>query len=71
VGAAEDGNTTHYRPQAAGTKPDDAVDDATIVCLPDLVVSQWSGSVLGDVKCYYYCYPILCYWLGGLGFNNG
>ena len=48
VGAAEDDDSACCRPQNAGSKPDDAVDDAIDVCLPYDDIPQWSGSLLGD-----------------------
>ena len=48
VAAAEDDDSHGCRPQNEGSKPDDAVDDATDVCLPYDDVSQWSGPLLGD-----------------------
>ncbi len=50
--AAEDGNDQNCRPQAAGTEPNDAVDDANDVCLSHFIVSQWAGSFLGNLKYY-------------------
>ena len=71
MGAAEDDDDTDCGPQAAGTEQDDAVADATVVCLYYIAISQWSGSLLGDFKCYQDCYPILCYRMGRLDSSNG
>jgi hypothetical protein len=62
VAFAEDGNPCHYRPSATLTEPADAVDDAAVVWLSSYELSQWSGAILGDVKCYQYLYPVLCSW---------
>ena len=71
VVAAEDDDHTYRRPQTAGAEPDDALDDADDVCLSDPAVSQWPGPVLGDFKCHQYCNAVLCYRLGGTGFDDG
>ena len=71
MGAAEDGNPSHYRPQAAGAESDDAVDDATNVWLPQFIIPQRSGSLLGGIKCYQHCYAVFCYRLGSSGASLG
>jgi len=64
VAATEDGNTYHCRHQAAGTEPNDDVDDATDVWLPCFIISQRPVSFLGDFKCCENLYTILCDWVG-------
>ncbi len=64
---AKDGNAHLSRPQAGSAEPDDAVDDAADVCLLYLTVPQWSGSLLGDIKCYHYCNSVLYDRLGSTG----
>ena len=49
---AENCNAGCCRPQAAGSEPDDVVDDAAHVCLLYPVISQRIGSVLVDFKYY-------------------
>ncbi len=71
MAAAKDGNTSHYRPETAVTEPDDAVDDANDVCLPLFIISQRTGSLLGDFKCYQNWSPVCCYWVGRVGSLNG
>ena len=71
VGTAEDDDVPYCRPQTTGSEPDDAVDDATDVCLSYLIISQWTGSLLGGLKCYQYCYAIFYYRVGRFGFSAG
>ncbi len=71
MAAAEDGNAYLCRPQAGGTEPDDAVDDATDVCLLCFIISQWSGCLLAGVKCYQHRYSVLCYWMGSFDSIKG
>ena len=70
MGATEDDDDHYYRPETAGSKPDDAVDDAYGVCLHDFIIPQWLGSLLGDFKCYPDCSAVFCYWLGRIGYAS-
>ena len=71
VADAEDDDGAHRRPQTAGTRQDDAVDDAHDVRLSYPAVSQRSGPLLGDFKRYPNCNAVFCFWLGGLGSDGG
>ena len=71
MGAAENGNSPDYRPQATGAEPYDFMADATDVWFSLLIIPQWSGSLLGDFKCYQYCHAIFCYRVGRFGFISG
>ena len=70
MASAEDGNAHLSRPQAGSTEPDDVVDDATDVCLLYFTVPQWSGSLLGGIKCHHYCNSVLYDRLGSADFIN-
>jgi len=71
VGAAEDDDAKKPRPQAAGNQQYDAVDDAHDVYLFVFFFPQRAGSILGNINCYWRCYAVLCYRLGGPGPGNG
>ena len=49
VGSAENDYHAQYRPKAATTEPDDAVDDAADVPLPQFTVPEWTGPLLGGI----------------------
>lgn len=67
MGAAEDGNDPDCRPQAAVASQHDVMANASDVCLPHFIISQWAGYLLGGIKCYQDWYPIFCYRVGGVG----
>ena len=64
MGAAEDDDQHNRRPQAAGTEPDDALDDADDVRLLLAAISQRAGALLDNIECYQYRYAIHGYRVG-------
>ena len=60
----EDDDSGDDRPSAAGTKPDDAMDDADDVRLSLFIISQRSGSLLGNFDQHENRFTILFYRVG-------
>ncbi len=71
MGAAKNGEPGGCRPQATGTEPDDAVDDADDVLRLFAAIPQWLGSLLGSVKYYHHCNAVFCYRVGSSDAGNG
>jgi hypothetical protein len=66
VGAAEDDHPAQRRPKTATAEPDDAVDDAYYVCLPDHVLPQRTGSLLVDIQYHQHCHAVFRHRVGWL-----
>jgi hypothetical protein len=68
VDFTEDDDATNYRPQAAGSSPDNAVDVAVDVWLSQYDIPQRAGSLLGRFQRYPDRYAVFRHRLGWSGF---